>query len=219
MKKTLITLAIAALAFGAYAQEPILQKETASPTIGIKAQWNLNSPSTSYNDPISIYSSGSGFSVGAFYTVPVYKGLYVEPELSVYYNTVIIDPDIVQSVLTDHQVPAEGSLRNFGLRIPVTVGYRFSLTDDMALSVFTGPQLNIGLINDQYVNATKHNIDLYDQGWRRLDAQWTFGVRYYYADNWMAEVSGGVGMTNLLGKTLHGHFRRNTFAVGVGYIF
>lgn len=220
MKKTLIALALAAVAFGASAQQAsVMQKETDSPTFGVKAQWNLNSPTTSYNEPVSVYTSGSGFSAGAFYTIPVYRGLYVEPEVSAFYNTVIIDSDILQALFTDQKVPPQGSLRNVGLRIPVNIGYRFNLTDDMALSLFTGPQLNVGLMLNRYVNATKRNIDLYDQGWRRIDAQWTFGARFYYADNWMAEITGGVGMTDLLGKSIPGHFHRNTFAVGVGYIF
>lgn len=219
MKKTAIALAIAAIAITANAQDQTLEREAASPTIGIKAEWNLNSPSTSYNDMLSVYSNGSGFSVGSFVTVPIYRGLYVEPQVDLYYNTMIIDPDIIQAVVAGQEVPAQGSLRNFGFRIPLTVGYRFDFTDDMAVSVFTGPQLNVGLTFDRYDNGTKRHYSLYDEGWRRLDAQWTFGARYYYADNWMAEISGGVGMTNLLGKSLHGHFRRNTFSIGVGYIF
>lgn len=217
MKKTLIALALAAFALGAQAQASVLQKEADSPSFGIKAQWNLNSPVTNYNKPVSVYSNGSGFSVGAFYTIPVYRGWYVEPELSLFYNTMIIDTDILEEVLDKE--PLSGSLRNFGFRIPLTAGYRFNLGSDMALSLFTGPQLNIGLTLNRHANALKHNFNLYDNGWRRLDMQWTFGARFYYADNWMAEITGGVGMTDMLGKSLPGHFRRNTFAVGVGYIF
>jgi len=191
---------------------------------GVRVSWDLNSPSTNLNEYVDVYGNGSGFSLGAFYDIPLYKSLYFEPGLSFYYNTIGI-PDIS---LDPSSVLVSGSLRNVGFRIPLVAGYRFDFTDDIGLSVFTGPQLNIGLsmkahlnLPDAYKDAGDSSEQLYGEGWHRLDMQWLFGVRLHYADHFMAEISGGPGMTNIMGgKDYKGsHLRRNIFSIGVGYIF
>ncbi len=212
MKKILTALACA-LAIGCASANA----QTEQQGLGVRVNWDLNSPSTSYNKYANVYNNGSGFSVGAFYDIPLYRALYFEPGLSVFYNTFGID-DIV--VGDNFPYTMDGSLRNWGFRIPMIFGYRFDFTDDIAVSVVTGPQLNVGLSLKEHVGKyTSEN--LYGNGWHRLDAQWLFGVKFHYQDNWFAEIMGGVGMTNMAGGSENKgqHFRRNTFTIGVGYMF
>ena len=221
MKKILVTL-ICALALGASAASAQIEQEG----LGIRAGWDLNSASTSFNKHGDIYTNGSGFSVGAFYDIPLYRALYFEPGLSVFYNTFGIDDITIGA--EEFSGVLNGSLRNWGFRVPLIFGYRFDFTDDIALSVITGPQVNIGLSLKEHLKAkgfgheeSGSSDNLYGNGWHRLDAQWLFGVRLHYQDNWVAEITGGVGMTNMLGGSEYDgqHFRRNTFSISLGYMF
>lgn len=188
---------------------------------GLRLSWDLNSASTSLYKPATPIKNGSGLQAGAFYTVPVYKNLYVEPGLGFFYNTMLINYDIPANISLGYPFPPEGSLRNSGFRIPLNVGYRFDFTDDISMSVFTGPQMDVGVKLVEHDSSEGTSTNLYKRGWRRVDAQWLIGVRFHYADNWIAEITGGIGMTNMLGgNKYHGnHFRRNTFSIGVGYVF
>lgn len=222
MKKLMLAIGLCCLAaLSAGAQSLFDAGSRNRAHFGIKVAWDLTAPSTDLYKPTVPYSNGSGFSAGAYYQMPVYKNLYFEPGLSYYYNTVIINYNLVEARVLGYPLPPEGSLRNSGFRVPISFGYRFDFTSDISLSVFTGPQFNIGVTLKQYDNVLKTKRNLYDDGWRRFDAQWLFGVRFHYADNWIAEIAGGVGMTNLLGGDRHGgnHFRRNTFSISVGYQF
>lgn len=222
MKKLMIAFGLCCLAaMGASAQNLFDAGARNRSHFGVKVAWDLTSPATNLYKEALPYSNGSGFSAGAYYQMPLYKNLYFEPGLSYYYNTVVINYNIAEAKVLGYPLPPEGSLRNSGFRVPLSVGYRFDFTDDISLAVFTGPQLNLGVTLKQYDKVLKTKKSLYDDGWRRFDAQWLFGVRFHYADNWFAEISGGVGMTNLLGGSQHGknYFRRNTFSVSVGYQF
>ncbi len=221
MKKITVLL----LCILAITAAPVQAQEDAR--FGVRVSWDLNSPSTNLNDYVDVYGNGSGFSLGAFYDIPLYKSLYFEPGLSFFYNTIGI-PDISVASSPSSSVLVSGSLRNVGFRVPLVAAYRFDFTDDIGLSVFTGPQLNVGLSMKAHLNlpdglkgTVESSEQLYGEGWHRLDMQWLFGVRLHYADNFMAEISGGPGMTNLMGgKEYEGsHLRRNIFSIGVGYIF
>lgn len=222
MKKTLLTICLClAAALGAGAQDMFDAGDGNRARFGVKIAWDLTSPATNLLKNIDPYSNGSGFSAGAFYQIPLYKNLYFEPGLNYYYNTVLINYNLPEAMALGYPLPAEGSLRNSGFRIPFTFGYRFDFTSDISLSVFTGPQMNVGVTFKEHDKLTKTSRSLYDDGWHRVDAQWLFGVRFHYADNWIAEISGGAGMTNLLGGDKYNgdHFRRNTFSISVGYVF
>lgn len=198
MKKILLSLVclLAAAAAGAQVDQ----------RLGVRVTWDLNSPVTNIkNDNLN---NGSGFAIGAFYDIPFKGSFFFEPGLSFFYNTIGFEG-----------IVHDGSYRNVGFRIPIVGGYRFDFTDDIAMSVFTGPQLNIGLSMKEHFAGDSEQM--YGNGWHRLDMQWLFGLRFHYQDNFFAEITGGPGMTNILGgKEYKGvHMRRNIFSVGVGYYF
>lgn len=181
---------------------------------GIRIAWVFTSPSSN----LTSLDNGSGVSAGAFYDVPVCKNIFVEPGVSYFYTTVttsVSGPDVIGAPTL-----ADGTLRNMGLRIPVYFGYKFDLVDDISLSVVTGPQMNIGLsLEEHHEKGTIKS--LYDKGWNRIDAQWHLGLRFHYLDNFIAELGGGLGMTNMLNSEQWPgfHVRRNTFTITVGCLF
>lgn len=212
MKKLFLILALAITSMlGVSAQEP------ADGAFGVRVSWDLNSPSTN----IPGMGNGSGLSVGAIYDIPLYQGLYFEPGLSFFYNTMDVSGYNINNV-DQELLGKSGTLRNTGFRIPLIFGYRIGLLDDIAISVFTGPQVNVGLSMSEHYEHYKSGSQ-YGNGYNRLDAQWLFGVKMYYQDNFFAEIGGGIGMSNLVDKdniAYKGkHLRRNIFSIGVGYMF
>ncbi len=187
----------------------------------------------------NLTNSGFGFTASCIYNIPLYKNLYFEPGLGIFYNTVGLDgdhytvnPNPLQPSdpqwISDYTI--NGSVRNWGFRIPLLFGYHFDFTDAMRVSVFTGPQLNIGFYQKQVYDV--HYADLagapedehvsascYGHGFRRFDAQWVFGAAFHY-NKYSIALSGGIGMTNLVDGQFSGYkARRNTFSITLGYDF
>ncbi|MCM1316966.1 MAG: PorT family protein [Bacteroides sp.] len=190
--------------------------------LGIRLSWDLNSPAVS-KEYKSMMNTGSGFSIGGFYDIPLTESIYFEPGLSLFYNTIGLDEIVAIDADGEQTVSVDGSVRNFGFRVPLVAGYRFEFTEDIAVSFFTGPQFNIGLTSKSRYSGpgVKVSQNNYKNGWTRFDMQWLFGLRLHYADNWMFELTGGPGITNLFTGDQYKdqHLRRNIVSIGVGYIF
>ncbi len=139
-----------------------------------------------------------------------------------YYNTLNVDDYI------ENNLPYNGSVRLIGIRLPVNIGYRFNIGDNISLSLFTGPWFNINISARQYANPNfdspppKTSKNLFDYGWHRFDAQWGFGIVATFSGRYVIGLSAGVGSKALAEKTIDGHkcrMRRNTFSVTLGYNF
>ena len=185
-----------------------------------------------------LYSNAPGFSVGAVYNIPMFMNLYFEPGLSLFYNTLStshwssfatgeIDPATGDPVIVPYQI--DGSIRNFGFRIPLLVGYHFDFTEDIKVNVFTGPQLNLSLVSRYHQNEVRvpgeeqpsSSTSLFGtNGFKHFDLQWKFGVGVSYQRYYM-DLSGAWGMTKIMSvspMTSRG-VRRNIFAITLGYNF
>lgn len=188
------------------------------PRWGVRLKVDLTTPTNG----LDRYSTGTGATVGMVYSLPVYQGMYVEPGVEVYYNTINVDNYMVNNL------PYDGSARLIGIRLPVNIGYRFNLTESIALSLFTGPWFNFNLSARQYANPNfegappKTSKNLFDYGWHRFDAQWGFGITATFSGRYMIGLSAGVGSKALAEKDINGHkakMRRNTFSITLGYNF
>ncbi|MDE5941597.1 MAG: outer membrane beta-barrel protein [Muribaculaceae bacterium] len=197
------------------------------------------------------YSNQAGFSAGAVYNIPVWTNLYFEPGLSIFYNTFgtsswetstsdlpqydsngnpLLNPDGSQVVISypfNYQV--DGSIRNFGFRIPMLVGFHFDVTEDVKVHVFTGPQLNLSLFARYYRNevlvpeakAPAESMSLFGtEGFKHADLQWNFGAGVTYQSYYLS-LNGAWGITNMKSATtvLRRDLRRNLFAITLGYNF
>lgn len=190
------------------------------------------------------YSNKSGFAVGGVYNIPLWMNLYFEPGLSAFYNTFgttdfgsfkidvpIVNPEPEGPTTEEKDVyyQIDGTIRNFGFRVPLMVGYHFDVTDDIQVRVFTGPQLNMSLsaryhrqaIRIPEVNTPEETISLFGtEGFKHLDAQWKFGAGITY-QNYTLDLSGSWGMTHMKDATtlLKRDLRRNLFSITLGYNF
>lgn len=189
-----------------------------TPYFGARLSMDVTVPSHSKGN----YKTGSGFSVGAIYNLPVYKQFYFEPGLMFFYNTMGVKPFEINDHLYD------GSVRNLGLRLPLNVGYDFDVLDNLTIGFFTGPWLNFN------ITAREHTLpdfegpeptsseNLFDRGWKRFDLQWGFGLKVRFAGHYYLGLSGGLGLTPLArygSDNKPFKMYRNSFGVALGYNF
>lgn len=206
MKRGLIALILAATGVAASAQV-LYDNPDNSAFFGARAGLDISSASQGYGR----YSNGAGFSAGAVYNMPLYMNFYLEPGVKLFYDT------FGESVLwlgSDRFM--DGSIRNFGLRIPVSAGFHFDLTDVIKVSVFTGPQLNFSFSAREHVSNIG-SWGFFNRGFRHTDLQWQFGAACTW-NKWMVEVAGVPGLTRVVSTSFE-KFRRNLFSLSIGYNF
>ncbi len=218
MKKKLIGLMSLAAAFTVSAQNSdytLYNNPDNAPYFG--ARLGVDITSTSGNN--DVYNNGAGFTLGAVYNIPLWQNLYFEPGLSLFYDT--FGMEIVAGYDEYGPYMINGSIRNFGFRIPMQFGYFFDFTDDVRIAPFTGPQLNVNLTAKEHWNDAKDPLK--DQsifgegGFKRLDLQWVIGVGVTY-QKYYVSLSGGIGMTKAR-SLKYDNFRRNNINISIGYNF
>lgn len=216
MKKIIIGL----LAFGATmtasAQTDLLNNPDNHPYFGARVSLDISSTA----DGNDYYSNGAGFSIGAIYNIPLYQNLYFEPGLSIFYDT--FGEDFIGVNEDGSPYSIDGSIRNFGFRIPLVAGYHFDFTDDMQISVFTGPQINVSLSAKEHFGDYSKSI-FGDDGFKHFDLQWAIGAGFTW-QNYYVALSGGIGITKvrdwkLDNTNITDSFRRNNFSITLGYNF
>lgn len=185
--------------------------------------------------------SRCGLSVGAVYNMPVVANLYFEPGVSVFYNTTSVRYDVHKSLPIEYidniyaVVNAGRTVKQWGMRIPLDLGYRFDLQRNFSLSVFTGPVLNIGFAMDGCMGFKLDNTIFYSESslystgnsqnhdrFNRVSLAWRVGIAANIR-NFYIGLSGNLGLTNLYHvapanrdayRLVH---RQNLFQLTVGY--
>lgn len=216
MKKIILALvALASTAFASNAQSLYNNPDNHS---FFGARLGVDITSTSGDD--DFYNNGAGFTLGAIYNIPVWQNLYFEPGLAIFYDTFGTEM-VVPDAGGLHYDLVDGTIKNFGFRIPLLFGYNFDFTDDIRLAPFTGPQVNINLTAKQsWDNDALKNSEgsiFGEGGFKRVDLQWVFGLGLTY-QKYYVSLSGGIGMTKVLSLKTE-NFRRNTVNIAVGYNF
>ena len=237
MKK--IALAFAALLLSAsasFAQEEDLTLEDIidSPGLnyqhfGIRVSYELSAPGDiTYPGSAlksSIFGNSSGFSIEGIYNIPVWKNLYIQPGVGIYYNTYSIDKRVLDY---DYEVNS-ASARQWGFRIPLHIGYNYDFIPDLRIAVFTGPELNVSFRGRSHYGIGKYDVSgplFGEDGYlNRTDVKWRFGVGATIASTYYVAVSGAVGMCDMARdyKTADGKIRQNMhsnlFDITLGYNF
>lgn len=175
-------------------------------------------------DKVKMYKAGAGIEAGVVANVPLVANLYLEPGVSLYYDTYKVDN---LTVLDGDGSPMTVSpaLTMFGMRVPVTVGYRFDIWENASLAVFTGPELSCGLagrydMSDSEREALDGGLgDVYGKEGsnNRVDLGWKVGAGLYVGPHWWAGVSGTLGLLDQYKNDVE--LRNNRLAVTVGYNF
>lgn len=249
MKKFLVTLLAFAGVMSAFAQGRIFNNPDNKAYFGLRGTLDVSAPGdfsvSDYEDNLSIsrkvFGAGAGFSVGGVYNVPVVANFYIEPGLSIYYNTMSIKSDAIDDILDD--IHEEGgrlvcrSVRRSGMRIPVMFGYHFDFTKDFNVAVYTGPVLNVGFSMDYYLKAKVGGVEIKETGsmykaelpdeddrFNRCNLDWRIGVGVNYK-NFFGGLSGDLGMTNAYKvakdnkRYYSASYHQNLFQLTVGYNF
>ncbi len=234
MKK--LTFIIAALFLAAIlpakAQDISFDSDNNAPYLGVRLGLDISCPtdmhinlgSAHFSAPM--FDNGAGFDIGAVYNIPLWKNLYFEPGLSLYYNTMGIDVSYADS---EGAIPdgteLSASIRRFGFLIPFQVGYHVDFSQ-FSLAAFTGPVLTTGIIGRGHASAKYQGIketeseNIYggDGILNRVDLGWKIGVGATF-DRFVLQLSGTIGMCNVLNGADGAKYRDNNVALTLGYNF
>ncbi len=223
MKKLLLTaLAFGAVAISSSAQDRIFNNPDNKAFFGIRVAGEVTCPGNISEDGfgIDMFKNGGGIEFGGIYNIPVVANFYVEPGLKLFYNSYSYNDDLLFDDYSDDDLKA--SVRKFGMRIPVMAGYHFDFTDNVKVSVFTGPELEIGFSAKEHVKygRVSESEDLYgeDGGYNRADLTWGFGAGISYKKLYFG-ISGNVGMLNMIkdGDGMTFHENRASFTLGYNF--
>jgi len=223
MKKFLVSTVLTVLAcISVMAQNSIVNNPDNKAYFGIRVGGEVTCPGkiSADNVGISIFKNGGGVEFGGIYNAPVVANFYIEPGLKFYYNTYSLKNEFVEA-LQDDIIFNSVSYKKFGMRIPVMAGYHFDFTNDIKVSVFTGPELEIGFSAKEYDKG--HNIEMSegvygeDGGMNRVNLLWGIGAGISYQHFYFG-VNGGIGMLNMLSDS-DAKFHENRVTFSVGYNF
>ena len=167
----------------------------ASLDINFPGKWKVGGNST------KLYKSGLGFSVGGVYTHYITDGFFLEPSLSLFYDTYSCDFTIQSDV---NSIGVEPRTYKWGLRIPLMVGYTFDITDDFAISVFTGPELDYAFAGGYRLKDKTLQKEIgetlfgkEDGMQRRVSCSWKGGIGFPFSD-WRIDLEACAGITDII---------------------
>lgn len=227
MKKQLLTaVALGVVALSSSAQDRIFNNPDNKAFFGLRLAGEVTCPGniSSMGIGIDMFKNGGGVEFGGIYNIPVVANLYVEPGLKLFYNS-YSSSDLLDFDYDPYSSDSDDSgfsIRKFGLRIPVMLGYHFDFTDDVKVSVFTGPELEVGLSGNQVWKddgeSDSETIYGEDSDYNRVDLTWGFGAGVAYKKLYFG-VSGNVGMLNMLKDIDNTTFHENRVSFTLGYNF
>lgn len=238
MKKIALIIGaiLTACTFSAAAQEVSFESDNNTPYLGIRLGLDISCPTNmKISDPelapgvsmsVPFYDNGAGFDLGAIYNIPLWKNLYFEPGLSIYYNTMGIDLTVAYDETNGiSPADAKASIRRFGFRMPFQVGYRIDFSQ-FSLAAFTGPVLSVGVIGREHFSLKTQDINesestgVYgnDGYLNRSDIGWKIGAGVEF-ERFVLQLSGTIGMCNMFNGAKGAKYRDNNVALTIGYNF
>lgn len=205
----LICVALTALGASAQQSASYLTQPGVKPYWGIRAGLDISCPSSTY-----YYNTGAGGYVGMIFNVPIVGNFYIEPGLSIYYDT--WSPDSGGPV----NVYDGDSYRQVGMRVPVMFGYHYPISQTLDLSLFSGPMLDVGFDSEYHNSQDGSNTSMYRdrEGFNRVNCAWNVGVGLSVYDVYFS-VTGAFGLTNMNKRSPYTQWSMNTVMISVGYNF
>lgn len=192
MKRKIVSIVIALFAF-----LPVL----AEGYWGAKASFDINAPGRWRSGDMSVkmYRSGVGASLGGVYTHFITDGFFLEPSLTLFYDTYRCHDLTVSG---DSGETYDPGVYKVGLRFPVVIGYTFDITDGFALSVFTGPELDYAFAGgyrykDKAFDGSMGPLFGGNGAHRRFSASWKGGFGFPFSD-WRIDLEAAFGMTDII---------------------
>ena len=221
MKKSLITTAVAMLSFMAASAQDTFEA-TPDSYFGIRVGGDIVCPGKLSYDNVSVstFKVGGGIEFGGIYNASIAQNFYIEPGLKFYYDSYSVKKDMLSAM--EGVYISDVSYRKFGMRIPVMAGFRFDTGMESKLSIFTGPELEIGLSAKEHAkgsNGISVSESVYgdDGGMNRVNLLWGIGAGITYQHFYFG-LSGGIGLLNMMSDSdASFHESRVTFSVGYNF--
>lgn len=170
------------------------------------------------------WTTGGGGTVTIAYTYYFDNNWFISPGAGAFYNTMGTD------FLPEYDFAYEGTVKNYGARVPLLGGYKFRLGDDLSLSVATGPLINFSIYAKEHpapdfdapVVDPGEPINLFGKGFHRVDLMWSFFAGLTYKGHYCIGIQGAAGMTNAATMTWGQrklNIHRNNIALMLSYTF
>lgn len=198
----------------------IIEQGEHNPTWGVRATFDVNMPGhvriSTFDD--KMFRTGTGGAVGAVCNIYLGHKFYLEPAVSLFYDTYSYNNFIAEESGYQESDP---TVYKVGLRVPIVAGYSIRVADRLSIAPFTGPELSYAFAGDVRLNKDKlgleGNLLFGNFGFqRRIDCGWKIGVAFF-SGMWSFNIDATIGMTNLMtnGTT----FRENRCSVNVTRYF
>ncbi len=221
-KQLIFIIVLLAISCGAKAQNvadnPIVND---SPLSGLSTHlsFELTTPSGSNGR----WSTGGGAALTVSYAYFLNHRWFLSPGIGGFYSTMGTD------FIPQYDHIYEGTVKNWGIRVPVLLGCQFKLSPDFRLAIATGPLLNLNLIAKEQASPDfeadpiePESINLFGNGFHRVDLMWDFYAGLTYKQHYCIGFSAGAGITNVASMTQGQrrlNIRRNNFAIMLSYTF
>jgi len=191
------------------------------PTLGARLSMEVTVP----GGGTAFFKTGSGFSIGGVMRLDMPRNFFFEPGLLFYY-TAMSSKDLIPF----DEFYYQGGVNEYGIRVPLQIGYKFDTGSMWAIDVYTGPWINFNINASQSLEPNfaspdpvpDKTINMMKYGWKTVDAMWGFGLSFNFAEHYHIGLSGGVGFTPLAkfgNKDKKVRIHRNILAISLGYSF
>lgn len=146
-----------------------------------------------------MFRPGAGGSLGAVCNILLAGKLYLEPAVSLFYDTYTYDITIA----TPGYEESDPSAYKAGFRVPLVLGYSFSVSDRLSIAPFTGPEISYAFAG-AFKLHDKDRLEVSDTSLfgplgalRRFDCGWKIGLAFFSGD-WSFNIDGTIGITDLM---------------------
>ncbi len=224
MKRIVFLFAILLCTLKSFSSNPVLDNPNNSPYWGVRIGYDWNLPGkwdTPFGEDIDMFRSGGGFSVGAIYNIPLKANLFFEPGVYFYYDTYSYK-DVIITDEFGNEKDSDPKIVKSGFRIPLSLGYRFDLSDRFSVSIFTGPQFGYAFYGNIHFRnkeiAEEYPEKLFSEyGQRRFNIDWNIGFGIEVDYRWYFSITGQLGLNDLQKNEVKFKENRLTFALGYNF--
>ena len=217
MKKIVLYLCLILSALTTKAQ--IVEKGESNPVWGVRATFDVDLPGHVNSNIINdkMFRNGTGGAIGAVCNVLVANHFYIEPAVSLFYDTYSYNNMVFTDANNDYQ-ESDPKVYKVGIRIPIVAGYSISISDRLSIAPYTGPEISwafaggIKFHDDSRLDLDGFSLFGKNGTQRRFDCGWKIGIAFFF-DKWSFNIDGTIGMTNLMTKSLKFRENRGTISI------
>lgn len=191
---------------------------------GVKGALDINFPSKSHIKDVSfdMYKHGLGGNLGAVCNIYLARDFYLEPGLSIFYDTYSYDQFVIGE---SPSINFDSRIHKLGLRLPIMIGYAFDVFEIFSMNVYTGPEVSYafsGWLDDKYKGVLSDEDYQSFQPFgkygthRRIDCAWKIGLGFpteYVTIN----IDAALGLTDVSKGEIS--FNENRLTIGLTHYF